>query len=179
MSEAGLGAHFELGPVSLAAMAGLTSATQQLAKAQSDWIEQEKEYQRLGPVFVQLVASGTVDSGSDPLIMDLGGPAAGRVYEVRQLIVGGLLWSTTVAGTGQILVQPNSPPPNVVPPLGLMEDVAATLPNVAFYSSGQFRVMHPNHIFVVIVAGTASTTYQASGDAFDVPNLSSKRIFNI
>jgi len=79
MSEAGLGAHFELGPVSLAAMAGLTSATQQLAKAQSDWIEQEKEYQRLGPVFVQMLASGTVDSGSDPLIMDLGGPAAGRV----------------------------------------------------------------------------------------------------
>ena len=179
MSEAGLGAHFELGPVSLAAMAGLTSATQQLAKAQSDWIEQEKEYQRLGPVFVQMLASGTVDSGSDPLIMDLGGPAAGRVYEVRQLIVGGLLWSTTVAGTGQILVQPNSPPPNVVPPLGTVQDVASSLPNVAFYSSAQFRVQHPNHIFVVVVGGTASTTYQVSGDAYDVPNLSARKVYDI
>ena len=179
MSEAGLGAHFELGPVSLAAMAGLTSATQQLAKAQSDWIEQEKEYQRLGPVFVQMLVSGTVDSSSDPLIMDLGGPAAGRVYEVRQLIVGGLLWSTTVAGTGQILVQPNSPPPNVVPPLGTVQDVASSLPNVAFYSSAQFRVQHPNHIFVVIVGGTASTTYQVIGDAYDVPNLSFRKVFDV
>ena len=179
MSEAGLGAHFELGPVSLAAMAGLTSATQQLAKAQSDWIEQEKEYQRVGPVSVQMFASGTVDSGSDPLIMDLGGPAAGRVFEVRQLIVGGLLWSTTVAGTGQVLVQPSSPPPNVVPGLALLQDVASSLPSVAFYSSAQFRVHHPNHIFVVIVGGTASTIYQASGEAFDMPNLSSKRVFEI
>ena len=39
--------------------------------------------------------------------------------------------------------------------------------------------MHPNHIFVVIVAGTASTTYQASGDAFDVPNLSSRKVFDV
>ena len=76
MSEAGLGAHFELGPVSLAAMAGLTSATQQLAKAQSDWIEQEKEYQRLGPVFVQMLASGTVDSEFRPF--DHGSRRAGR-----------------------------------------------------------------------------------------------------
>jgi hypothetical protein len=179
MSEAGLGAHFELGPVSLAAMAGLTSATQQLAKAQSDWIEQEKEYQRLGPVFVQMLASGTVDASSDPLVMDLGGPAPGRCYEVRQLVIGGVLWSTTVAGTGQILVQPNSPPPNVVPPLGTVQDVASSLPHVAFYSSAQFRVQHPNHIFVVVVGGTASTTYQVTGDAFDVPNLSSKKVFDI
>jgi hypothetical protein len=179
MSEAGLGAHFELGPVSLAAMAGLTSATQQLAKAQSDWIEQEKEYQRLGPVFVQMLASGTVDASSDPLILDLGGPASGRVYEVRQLVVGGLLWSTTVAGVGLVLVQPNSPPPNVVPGLGGAEDCASSLPSVAFYSSGQFRVMHPNHIYVVIIGGTASTTYQVAGDAFDVPNLSSKKVFDI
>jgi hypothetical protein len=39
--------------------------------------------------------------------------------------------------------------------------------------------MHPNHIFVVIVAGTASTTYQASGDAFDVPNLSARKVYDI
>jgi hypothetical protein len=50
---------------------------------------------------------------------------------------------------------------------------------VAFYSSAQFRVQHPNHIFVVIISGTASTTYQVSGDAYDVPNLSSKKVFDI
>ena len=179
MSEAGLGAHFELGPVSLAAMAGLTSATQQLAKAQSDWIEQEKEYQRLGPVFVQLMASSPTDSGSDPLVLDLGGPAPGRCYEVRQLVIGGVLWSTTVAGNALVLVQPSAPAPNTAPGLGTVQDVASSLPKVAFYSSAQFRVQHPNHIFVVVVGGTASTTYQVTGDAYDVPNLSSKRIFNI
>jgi hypothetical protein len=179
MSEAGLGAHFELGPVSLAAMAGLTSATQQLAKAQSDWIEQEKEYQRLGPVFVQLMASSPTDSASDPLVLDLGGPAPGRCYEVRQLVIGGVLWSTTVAGNALVLVQASAPAPNTAPGLGTVQDVASSLPNVAFYSSGQFRVMHPNHIYVVIIGGTASTTYQVAGDAFDVPNLSSKKVFDI
>ena len=179
MSEAGLGAHFELGPVSLAAMAGLTSATQQLAKAQSDWIEQEKEYQRIGPVFVQLMASCPTDSASDPLVLDLGGPAPGRCYEVRQLVIGGVLWSTTVAGNALVLVQPSAPAPKTAPGLGTVQDVASTLPNVAFYSSAQFRVQHPNHIFVVIISGTASTTYQVSGDAYDVPNLSSKRVFDV
>src|ERR1039458_1467253 len=149
MSEAGLGAHFELGPVSLAAMAGLTSATQQLAKAQSDWIEQEKEYQRLGPVFVQLMASCPTDSASDPLVLDLGGPAPGRCYEVRQLVIGGVLWSTTVAGNALVLVQPSAPAPKTAPGLGTVQDVASSLPNVAFYSSAQFRVQHPNHVFVV------------------------------
>jgi hypothetical protein len=179
MSEAGLGAHFELGPVSLAAMAGLTSATQQLAKAQSDWIEQEKEYQRIGPVFVQLMGSCPTDSASDPLVLDLGGPAPGRCYEVRQLVIGGVLWSTTVAGNALVLVQPSAPAPKTAPGLGTVQDVASSLPNVAFYSSAQFRVQHPNHIFVVIISGTASTTYQVSGDAYDVPNLSSKRVFDV
>ena len=178
MSEAGLGAHFELGPVSLAAMAGLTSATQQLAKAQSDWIEQEKEYQRLGPVFVQMLASGTVDSGSDPLIMDLGGPAAGRVYEVRQLIVGGLLWSTTVAGNARSWCNQTRPLPILRPASGPCR-TWLQLAERGFLLLGQFRVMHPNHIFVVVVGARPRPRTRPRVTRSTYRTCPSKRIFDI
>ncbi len=170
-------AGIELGPLSLDALAkvhaGLDTLTKQLVQIKAD----EAAYQRHGPVSVPLVASGVVDSNSDPVYLDLGGPAYGRVWEVRQLVVGGITWATTVAGTAPVLVQANAPNAQSGVSLLNVQDCATALPAVAFYSSGQFRVRHPNHIWVVILSGTASTPYGAAGDAFDMPDGATAEVF--
>ena len=175
--NAGAGAHLELGPISLGAIAKLTTAMESQQQALADWVALEKDYQRTGPVFVQLAGSVNIDASSDPGYIDLGGPAVNRVWEVRQLVIGGITWATAVNGNAYVLVQSSSPNANNPAGIGSTQDHAAALPSVAFYSSGQFRVRNPNHIFIAILSGSASTAYQAVGDAFDLPDVQSGRIF--
>lgn len=102
--------------------------------------------------------------------MNLGGPQMFRQWEIRQLIVGGITWETTVAGSCDVFVQPSDPSARNPVALLNMVDNSSTLPNKAYYSGGQLRVRHPAQVFVAIISGTASTQYQATGAAFDLPD---------
>lgn len=141
-----------------------------LADVYAKLIKKELDYEKMGPVFVPLQGVVNVDAAQDPGYVDLGGPAYGREWLVRQLVIGGLLWSTTVAGTGLALVQANPPQAGQVPGLANVQDAFGTMPAVHFYSSSQFRIRNPQHIFVAIVGGTASTPYVVVGDAYDSPD---------
>jgi hypothetical protein len=177
--EAGAGGGLELGPISLKALAdlqvGLDSVAGQLAAVQ----QRELDYQKYGPIFIQMIGAGTVDASGDPLYMDLGGPNQGRAWEVRQIVIGGMTWATVVGGNASILVQPNSPSPLAPAGIGSTQDHATALPSVAFYSAGQFRVKHPSHVFIAVLSGTASTAYQAIGDAYDVPDVPTRDVFTV
>jgi hypothetical protein len=170
MAEGEVGVGFQLGELLVGAKVDLFARLDSIDKRLASILEREEQYEQNGPVFVSVAASGVVDSGSDPLYLDLGGPTYGRVWEIRQLVIGGITWATTVAGNAVVLVQPVAP--SATNPAGTagIQDQAASLPSVAFYSGGQFRVRHPNHIWVAILSGTASTQYVVAGDAFDMPD---------
>jgi hypothetical protein len=179
MAETEVGASFSIGDFLLGVKAELFGKLDGIEKRLASILQREEQYEREGPVFVALQASGVVDSGSDPLYLDLGGPSYGRAFEVRQLVIGGVTWATTVAGNAPVLVQPVAPSTATGVGLGGILDHAASLPSVAFYSAGQFHVRHPNHVYVAILSGTASTQYQAVGDAFDVPDIGARGIFSV
>lgn len=169
MAEAEVGGSVSFGDLVLGAKVDILAALDGIHKRLASIEALERRYQEEGPTFVALAGNVTVDASQDNAYIDLGGPSYGRVWEVRSLIIGGITWATTVAGTGQIMVA--STKPSSTPPVGTLQDVATSMPAKAFYSSGQFRVLHPNHIFIVVVGGTASTLYSAGGDALDMPAI--------
>jgi hypothetical protein len=149
----------------------LTSAVREQREELARLLKMQTDYERKGPVFVPLQGTVAVDSNQDPGFVDLGGPAQGRMWLVRQMVIGGSLWSTTAGGTGLVLVQANSPTPGQVPNVANVQDAFGTMPAVHFYSSSQFRIRHPQRIYVAIVVGTASTVYTVAGDAYDAPDV--------
>lgn len=135
----------------------------------------QDDYQPRGPIYTPIGGQGTSDSVSSPLVIDLGGPAQLRRWELRQLIVGGVLFSSVVAGTA-LLVQSPSAVNAKEPSLPSVEDQATSLPSKAFYSSGQVIVRAPNHLYVVIMNPTASTAYTVGGEALSSPDVALRSV---
>jgi len=181
MAEGEVGVGFQLGELLVGAKADLFARLDSIEKRLQSILEREERYESEGPVPVMLNSSGVVDSSSDPLYLDLGGPSYGRAWEVRQLVIGGATWATTVAGYALFLVQTVAPSAQVGVGLGGIQDAAGThgasLPAIAFYSGGQFRIGNPNHLWVAVIGGTASTPYLVAGDAFDMPDRGRGAVF--
>lgn len=172
----GISIDAELGPAILGLTAQLAATKISLDRLVAAQTAVEERYQREGPVFVPIGRSATTDATGARLLMDLGGPSYGRAWEVRQLVVGGLTWSTTVSGRAELYVGST---PQVNAALANLQDVAATLPSKSFYSAGQFRVIHPNRVYVVIAGGSDNTTYVVSGDALETPDLPVRSYYEV
>ena len=170
MGKAEIDAAIDLGDVHLEAIMELGASFGKMTDELRKFLKLQEEYEKQGPVFVPLQGALTVDGAQDPAFVDLGGPAQQRVWNVRQLIVGGPFWSSTAGGTGLILVQPNAPTPGQVGGLANVQDAFGTMPAVHFYSSDQFKVRAPNRIWLQVVTGTANAVYNAAGDAYDSPD---------
>ena len=175
---AGAEVDLRLGNLLVEVGAGIAKMNGFLASLQKEW-----EYQRKGPIQVNMDASATTAATFVPLWLDLGGPAYGRAWEVRQLLISSNYISQAVAGTVEILISPTAMP-GLEPPAAWLQDfnnltTTPAIPMREFYSSGQFRVRHPNHVFVVIIGGAASTAYQATGDALDLPDLPARQTTGI
>jgi hypothetical protein len=144
----------------------LASAVQKLTDAFNSWLAMEREYQRNGPVPVQLRGNVTAPA-SGSAFMDLGGPANGRLWIVRRLIVQGLTWGTTAAGYCNI----HATSLNNQLALGGQDivDNSTALPNKSFYSGWQVVLVNPQRLMVEIVGGTSAQIYGATGMAQDIP----------
>lgn len=175
--EAGL----TVGQYSLNALLELTSETQSMHQTLKKLLKAQNDYQQRGPTFVNLNGSGVADANGDTLVFDLGGPSYGHTFEVRQLIVGGATWATTALGNAVMVVGSSSPGNSVGGGVDVslagVQDHAASLPSVAFYSAGQFVIRHPNHLYCVILSPTALQLYQIAGDAFNVPDGPTSTVF--
>ena len=144
----------------------LASAVQKLTDVFNGWLAMEREYQRNGPVPVQLRGNVTAPA-SGSAFMDLGGPANGRLWIVRRLIVQGVSWNTTAAGSCNIHVTSL----NNQLALGGQDivDNSTALPNKSFYSGWQVVLVNPQRLMVEIVGGTSAQIYGATGMAQDIP----------
>lgn len=165
--EGDLGAEVSLGGFSLETLVGLRAGMDSLV-AKIDRIAKIEEAYQFGAVEVSL--RGATVSTSDSVIapIDLGGPTYGRVWQLRRLIVGGAQWGSTVAGSALVVVSANQP--SATPPISDVVDQAETLPLPALYGTGQVIIRHPNHLYIVFLSPTASTTYGVGGAATDMPD---------
>lgn len=164
--DAGLAGGIELGEVSVGALIGVRASVDGLAKEMERLRRAQDEYQ-WGAVEVALRGASNSDAAGDSLVIDVGGPAYGRLWQIRRLAIGGALWTSVVAGTALVVISPNR---SASPPLSDVADQANSLPLPAFYSTGQLIVRHPNRLSVVILTPTASTTYAVGGAATDLPD---------
>ena len=164
--DAEVGANVELGQFSLGAIMGLGATLDGIHQQLKKLHDLEEAYQ-FGGTQVRLSMTATSDSNGDTIEIGLGGPGYGRLWQIRSLVVGGALWTTTVAGTALVHISPNR---TMTPPLTDIVDEAGSLPSVAQYSTSQLVVRHPNHLRVVILTPTVSTVYAAGGWATDMPD---------
>lgn len=163
---AGVDAEVDLGPLVFELMGGIKASLDSLTKAIKRTRDIEDAYQ-FGAVEVML-RSAAVSGSSGSLILGLGGPPYGRLWEVKRLTVGGALWTSTVAGQAIVVVSPASG--QLTPTLADVADQAGSLPSVAYYSTRQLVVRHPNHLYVVILTPTATTQYAVGGTATNFPD---------
>jgi len=164
--EAEVGGGIELGEFSLKALAGIQGTFDGVLQHLEKIARYEEAYQ-FGPVEVALRGASQSNANGATLVLDMGGPSYERMWQVRRLVVGGSQWTSTVAGSALVVVSPNQV---TTPPLSDIADQASALPLLAFYSTGQLIVRHPNHLFVVILTPTISTNYGVGGAATDLPD---------
>lgn len=170
MADLDLGASLSVGEQSVQLLAGIKASMDGMTARLDKVLAAQEDYQRHGPVRISLRRVGTANSSGSAFALDLGGPTYGRLWEVRRLVVGGATWGTTAAGTAQVVVLPTSPETTTDPAMTDVVDEAASLPSRAFYSSGQLVVRSPQRLWVVILSPTASQSYAAGGEGFDVPD---------
>ena len=167
--DAEVDAELDLGPMFLEVLGGVRAGIETLNKRLRNIAKIEEAYQ-FGAVEVMIRKAAT-SAASGSLIVGCGGPAYGRLWEVKRLTVGGQLWTTSVNGTA--IVAMGSTPDGqaaLTPPLSDIVDNASSLPSIAFYSTRQITVRHPNHLFVVILSPSATTQYVVGGQATDYPD---------
>lgn len=161
--DAGADAHLEVGPLLLKAVVDLKGSIDKLAAQQAKLASLEEAYHRLGPVDVPISASGVAPT-SGSLWLDLGGPAAYRAWTLRRLVVGGLTWATTAAGTANFYMASSRPDSAS---LAYMIDQAYPMPNAASYTSRVVVLHAPFRLYCEITSPTAGQTYVASGAVED------------
>lgn len=124
------------------------------------------------PFPVRLTASGVCPTPTAAFALNLGGPDAGFFWVVRRIVVGGLTWSTTAAGTAEVYVHGFAGGPGGITSgagsvagvraLSDLVDQAGSLPNKAFYSTEQVIVQPNESLSVVVLTGTAAQQYVAA-----------------
>ena len=122
-----------------------------------------RRLERNTPVNFAAVASGT-QSGTNPLVLNLGSPDQGTYWQVNSCAVGGTDVNTTAAGSAGLYVSPFLPNGNLSQSPGLLAavDHAVSLPNFAFYGTAQNIVTESDYLFLIIFGGTANQQYAAN-----------------
>jgi hypothetical protein len=119
------------------------------------------------PIDYRNSAVGAFPSSGN-LGLDLGGPALGRLWLVRRVIVAGLTWGTTAAGTAEVYVGGTTPQLAASSrDITMLTDESAALPNKAFYSNRQMPVQHGERVIAVVIGGTSTQQYVATIQAED------------
>lgn len=142
------------------AILDLLGRTNDLLTRQGKLVQRAIDREMAQPVYSNRAEQGVAAAGAD-LVIGIGGPTQGMIWELRTLTVGGLTWATAAAGTS-LLVRAASRPNNAAAVgLAAVLDEAASLPLPAGYGTGQIVVRNPEKLYVIIQGGTAGQQYVA------------------
>ena len=165
-----------LGPVEAMASLGVELGKTRRHAEELWHARQEWERSRV-PSYVKQVSNAIIPSSGANTGIGLTGPRAGYFMILRRLIVGGLTWETTAAGTSDVYVTALSTGAISALTLSDMVDNSAFLPNKAYYSNQQVVILAGEHLEIVIVGGTVGQQYVATG-LFEVwRTLSGETVF--
>lgn len=94
----------------------------------------------------------------------IGGPQAGRVHDLRGIRVGGPLITSSPTYTAiYIMVSPTDPVVSgALDTSSMVDNTTLTLPQVAFYGTGEISVRHPDKVWVVVVGGSNNQQFVAN-----------------
>lgn len=120
--------------------------------------------QQVQPIRGPLQATGAVPS-SGPLVLDLGAPAMGRRWVVKNLSITDA-HDVTAAVTGKAWLYAGQVGAYGPHDLRWME---ATLPAVDRFGSDQLAIIPPDRLLVVITGGTAAQVLLARAEVLDFP----------
>lgn len=158
----GLMANFHL---TLGRMADTLERTYRQAEEQ--FIERALD----APIYADFAFTKTFPTTGD-LAFNCGGPAQGRIWHVKRLVVGGLTLATAAAGSAEAYSSGYEPTSNTS--LSNLHDATilisspqTDLPNIGFYEDGQFVVQSGEYLWVVVRSGTAGQQYVVAGTAKD------------
>ena len=102
-----------------------------------------------------------------PAFIGLSGPEAGFVWELRNLVIGGLAVDTVVAGTAYVFVRGMPPSANMTTAqwgtTGL-RDIATSLPLPAYYGRGQVTIRATQKLRIMLVNYSTSTEYVVNAE---------------
>ena len=136
----------------------------------------ESQLQRTTPIEYATVASGTYLSSVGTLVLNLGSPDAGTMWEVHSFAMGGTEVNVSAAGKWGLYV--SGLPQLAGAGMGNLVDIGSgisstTLPYAAHYGTRQVQVSDQETLFAVIFGGTDQQTYVANAQmsVFSVATL--------
>ena len=116
------------------------------------------------PVSHRKANQGVAVSGT-PLVIGLGKPDQGYMWEVQGVMIGGTEVNVAAAGTAGLYVSAFVPQFGATPGMNNCVDYAAQLPNPGFYGGRKIYVNAGEHLIVVVYGGTTGQTYVATVNA--------------
>ena len=172
MADLGVGVGLDIGQVQLGALVEIKTSLDTMGSELKKLVAAEYAYEHNGPTFHPIRNGGVSNSAGSNFAFGLEGPAYGRRWEIRNLVIGGLYFSSTVAGTALALRTSIASVGLNLAQINLADvvDQAESLPDVAFYGSGQFVLRAPDKLVIVVIGPTASTPYVVGGSYIDVPD---------
>jgi hypothetical protein len=169
----GLELDLDLGPIEI--MAGVKAELSEMNRhnaAEAEHRRRETARARV-PIDARLITVGTGSDAAD-LLLSVGGPDPGFYWLLRRLVIGGLLWDTTAAGDAEVYITGLSFPmgsAGLLPAgtLGLSDlvDHAATLPNIAYYST-HHMIVQANENLVALIGGATNAQQYVMAAQFQV-----------
>lgn len=147
-----------------------------LAKAthdQANELRRRREIERARvPQNLRLQGSAVCPTPTANFGIGFGGPDPGFFWVLRGVRLGGLTWSTSATGSGELyvtglaglqgVIHSGAGSVAAVRSLSDLEDAFATLPGKNFYSSEQIVVNANESVVAVVVGGTAGQQYSAN-----------------
>jgi len=159
LTESSLTMDLDIGIAAIARLEDSVTELTKVAAAQRDALVASSTR----PRSIRSVGQATADaSGNAVIALDM--CSVGMQMVVRSIVIGGLTWATTAAGSAVIVVATSAPSPDLAVPLGQVRDYATTLPWVAFYEGAAplVPVNQSESIYVVVTGGTSGQVYVAA-----------------
>lgn len=152
-------------------IAELTLAVQAIGGRMDRELAARRRAAETVPVRAVRQKGGTVPA-SGPLVLDLGAPAMGRRWSVRNLSVcNAAAVRTAATGTADVYVGN----PGVYSPVSWRWGIDA-LPGAVGFSADRVEVIPTDHLFVVVEGGTAGDGLFARAEVLDYPADSGREV---
>jgi hypothetical protein len=160
---AGIEADVDLGPLHVvASLAAELGRQNDLNEKRYQEMRRRNQLRTQVPIDYKPKANCLIPASGNPTAMGFGGPEAGFYWLVRRLVVGGLTWGTSAAGTAEVYVTASESIAVLRGLTDLVDEASGAtpaIPSVAFYTGHQIKLEPREKLYVVIVGGTPAQQY--------------------